>query len=148
MQKQPRSLVDLSLCGITDIDQLKQLTRFEAIRSRMSHVLDCQTQILVLGETRTWHDNGQLRELVQYRDDVRQGENYTWFNTGVLKSIYRYENGRLEGEQNVWYPDGSPCFKYYYVNGAHHGEYREWSSSGRVYSKFYDHGMIVGRSGW
>jgi hypothetical protein len=132
MSKQPRSLVDLSLCKINHIDQLKQLAQFEAIRERMFHVFDYKLQRYILGESKTWYDDGTLREHGYFRDGRLHGEYREWYFSGVPKTISQYKHGLHNGEHREWYLSGIPKLHVNYVDGYLQGEGCWWFSDGTI----------------
>ena len=128
----PESLVDICLRVITDLEHLKRLTQFESIRERMFHVFDHKLQQYLLGESKTWHANGTLREHAYYRDGRLHGKCREWYSTGMQRKISFFRRGVLNGEYRDWYPTGYPKSHINFADGRLYGECCWWFADGNV----------------
>ena len=74
----------------------------------------------VQGEYKSYHENGHLRSLVCYKDDILQGR-YTSY----------HDNGQME-------------YSCIMADGELHGEFKRWNSSGLLrMHMLYDQGEII-----
>jgi hypothetical protein len=83
---------------------------------------------------KTFHRNGQLREVVPLRDGRRHGVVRVWHKNGVLANEERYLNGFLHGVCRQWSEAGRLLGKYRMVHGT--GVQRTWHENGRLQLEF------------
>jgi antitoxin component YwqK of YwqJK toxin-antitoxin module len=101
------------------------------------------------GHYQRWHDNDQLAEEGDYRDDVKYGLFRSWRSDGSLLQEERYENGELTGEARSFFPDGKLMATTRYEKGKRHGLAVVYYENGqkRAEGKFRDdlyHGVWKG----
>ena len=83
---------------------------------------------------RTFHRNGQLRELVPLRNGRRHGVVRVWHKNGVQAGEETYQNGLLHGLCRQWNEAGRLLGKYRMVHGT--GVQRVWHENGRLQLEF------------
>ena len=81
----------------------------------------CQGQSPKLSVTREWWPDGTLRRESQSRGRILVGEYRTWYENGHPYEIRHYVNGREEGLQQAWTPDGYLYLNYEMKNGRRYG---------------------------
>lgn len=62
------------------------------------------------GVEKTFHENGALWEVFNYKDGKLEGLNKSYHENGNLESEGNYRNGRLHGEAKYYYPNGTRQF--------------------------------------
>ena len=67
------------------------------------------------GTYKAYYENGQLREICNYKDGKKEGGNIKYYNDGCIRIICNYKNDKLEGEYNKYY-DGKLFQKSFYKN--------------------------------
>lgn len=79
-----------------------------------------------------WHENGQLKKITTYQEDVKQGEQKVWYPNGVLFCSENYKDGKLDGAFERWHPNGQlkehVLFKNGEEEGLREGVAREWAT--------------------
>jgi hypothetical protein len=83
---------------------------------------------------KTFHRNGQLREVVPLRNGRRHGIVRVWHKNGVLANEERYQNGLLNGLCRQWSEAGRLLGEYRMVQGT--GVQRTWHENGRLQLEF------------
>ena len=83
---------------------------------------------------KTFHRNGELREVVPLRNGRRHGVVRVWHKNGVLANEERYQNGLLHGVCRQWSEAGRLLGKYRMVHGT--GVQRTWHENGRLQLEF------------
>lgn len=110
------------------------------------------------GECKSYHQNGNPRDIFYLKNGTITGEYRTYFESGQLQEVVIYNNGKPTGETEVFYENGSHryrvtldtvkhVFKYewFYENGnpkrleyktqtqnKKTGEYKEWYNDGQL----------------
>ena len=122
------------------------------------------------GAWTSWHENGQVLEVGQYRMGVetgdwswfddngqrvavgtfvegeREGVWTFWYSNGVKQMDARYEDGQGAGNWALYYEDGSPWAEGSYVDGEISGYWTIWDEFGELNPErtgFYEHGERV-----
>ena len=83
---------------------------------------------------KTFHRNGQLREIVPLRNGRRHGVVRVWHKNGVLANEEPYQSGLLHGLCRQWSETGRLLGKYRMVHGT--GVQRTWHENGRLQLEF------------
>lgn len=83
---------------------------------------------------KSYHRNGQLREVVPLRNGRRHGVVQVWHKNGVLANQEPYQNGLLHGICRQWNESGKLLGKYRMVHGT--GIQRAWHENGRLQLEF------------
>lgn len=111
------------------------------------------------GEYLWYHDNGQLRMRINYKNGKHHGEwssydrngqllsksnrkngkehgEWTYYDKdGNLRSITQFKNGKREGKAIYYYPNGNVESTGTHKNGWHEGEWVYYHENGEVRSK-------------
>ena len=68
-----------------------------------------------------YHQNGQIREIVNYLDGKLYGLRVLITKQGKIKEQENYINGKYYGLQMYFHDNGKPSIKITYLNGVKHG---------------------------
>jgi antitoxin component YwqK of YwqJK toxin-antitoxin module len=94
------------------------------------------------GEWSQWYKNGQLRDVVVYKNGQKDGYDQSWFKNGQKNSEIIWKNNRFAGPVTIWYLNGQMRLK---------GEFNElsaglislWFESGQMgYRGYFDRSQI------
>jgi len=58
------------------------------------------------GEYKHYWENGQLREICNYKDGKKEGTYKEYYENGQLREIYNYKDEKKEGKCIKYYNDG------------------------------------------
>jgi antitoxin component YwqK of YwqJK toxin-antitoxin module len=58
------------------------------------------------GEVKFYHNNGQLWEVSNWKNDNREGECKWYYDNGQLKAVRNYKDDKLEGECREYFENG------------------------------------------
>lgn len=83
---------------------------------------------------KTFHRNGQLREVVPLRNGRRHGVVRVWHKNGVLANEESYQNGLLHGLSRQWSESGKLLGKYRMTHGT--DVQRAWHENGKLQIEF------------
>lgn len=83
---------------------------------------------------RSFHRNGQLREVVPLHNGRRHGVVRVWHKNGVLANEESYQNGLLHGVSRQWNEVGKLLGKYRMTQGT--GVQRAWHENGKLQMEF------------
>ena len=73
-----------------------------------------------------------------------QGVYKQWHNNGQLYQIVIYKNGKREGVTKLWHTNGKLYRHAYYKNDLKDGEYKEWNGKGELINhKLYKDDKII-----
>lgn len=79
-----------------------------------------------------WCDNGDRKELIEYKDGEQHKREEWHCETGNQALSRQYDaDGKLHGEQKAWSVDGTLIEHSNYVAGAFDGLQQEWHANGR-----------------
>ena len=73
-------------------------------------------QVPYTGWTVMFYDNGQVKELSQYKDGKLRFKTY-WYESGQKKAEENYKDGKEDGPWNKWYQDGREWVRHTYKDG-------------------------------
>ncbi len=97
-------------------------------------------------ETSYW-DNGNLRNVLNYKDGEKDGQNKGYYQNGQLKEIGDYKKGTKKGEWKEYYDTGQLKSISSYKNGDLHGERKDYHKNGKLsYIANYNKGSSIGES--
>ncbi len=83
-----------------------------------------------------------------YKGQLFTGETQTYHLNGNLGSVEQFKNGRREGYSRKWFPDGIMAFESYHLGGVREGFVRSWWFNGNKRSEmFFVRGKAEG-TGW
>lgn len=79
-----------------------------------------------------YHQNGEVKAIGAYQNDLEEGhwEHFYW--TGVRRSEGRFTNGAYDGTWRYWYSDGALKAVVSYERGVRQGVWRTWYPNGVV----------------
>lgn len=105
--------------------------------NRKKHLLD---------STWKFYKGGFLKEIINYKKNIRNGEYLEYGDSGVLFSKSFYRNDTLQGERKIRYSSGELSFLYSYLNGNYHGKAYEFDKDSVIISIFnYNKGKLIRR---
>ena len=100
---------------------------------------------LFTGQALSYYTNGQLQNLTNLVDGLRDGECLAWYENGQQKESRSYRHGQQEGPQIGWWPNGNLQFKATCKADAYEGQVSEWYDNGHPFRILhYQHGQEVG----
>ena len=79
-----------------------------------------------------YFENGQLKSVYHYRNDMKHGEAIVYYPTGALKGEATFDNDKLEGIFFSYYENGNKEIQGSYANGILKGNW----------IKYYDNGVV------
>ena len=79
-----------------------------------------------------YFENGQLKSVYHYRNDMKHGEAIVYYPTGALKGETTFDNDELEGRVVSYYENGNKEIQGSYANGILKGNW----------IKYYDNGVV------
>lgn len=102
------------------------------------------------GDASTFHANGSLARLEQYKNGRRHGFTKHWFNNGTLAYEAYFQIGRRHGMSTSWWDNGNKRSETLYHNDHAEGVAWSWYSNGNKYKKYnYAAGQPIGlQQGW
>ena len=59
------------------------------------------------GEEKAYYDNGNLKSIFEYQNDVIHGKSKNWYDNGELEMEGNFKNGKKDGQGTWTNPDGS-----------------------------------------
>lgn len=78
------------------------------------------------GNWKFYHDNGAIKNTVEYISGLPNGKDLTYFSNGTLREEKYYLNGKLEGEYKLWYDKDKLDVTGSFKSGKKHGEWRKY----------------------
>ncbi len=85
--------------------------------------------------------NGQISNIVNYKDGLKNGEQTTFYSNGDIPSISYFKNGQPTGVHKHWHKNGYQSkIENYDEFGRNQGEFYRWDEKGRLteYAYFKD----------
>lgn len=98
-------------------------------------------------EQKTFHENGQVKEVFQMNDEGAKHGSYTsYYEDGTSYEISTYNNGKFTGIRKLHYPDGSlEIEEMYNENGELNGSYATYYKNGQIMvKKTYKNNILEG----
>jgi antitoxin component YwqK of YwqJK toxin-antitoxin module len=77
-----------------------------------------------------FYEDGLKRVEGYYRNDERDGRWNSWHDNGKLWSVANYKDGKLHGSQIVYYPNGNKYYEGRFENGLRKGVWKFWNEDG------------------
>lgn len=121
------------------------------------------------GEWKSWHENGQLRELCIYKNGKQEGMVKNWYDngqlqmegkkkggeftglcttyyeTGEIQTIVETKDGKFNGQLVRYYENGKEKEKCTYIEDQPDGQCSEWYNSGQKKIEFnFTNGQLNG----
>ncbi len=87
------------------------------------------------GTCKWFHENGQLRELSVWHNDLPTGKILIYHPNGQKSAEVNAINGKKEGKAMLWHENGQVKEILYYSNNMISGEYVSYHSNGQIYRK-------------
>tara|TARA_B100000700_G_C14918635_1_gene795952 strand:+ start:131 stop:784 length:654 start_codon:yes stop_codon:yes gene_type:complete len=84
---------------------------------------------------KSYYSNQQLKELINYKDGIRQGSYITYYQNGQINLKANFENGLYHGEWFTYYKNGQIYYKENYNSGQKNGEFIWYFYNGNIESK-------------
>ncbi len=90
------------------------------------------------GTFKEWHNNGKLKSIQEYKNNVINGKNYSYFYNGKPHQLFteykilnnRYDYNIYEGKYEIYYTDGKPQIIGNYKKGKLQGLYTQYYENG------------------
>lgn len=79
---------------------------------------------------------GKVTARYEMLDDQPDGTYTAYFPNGQIKQIVTYRNGTLEGPATTFFPSGQKEHEFSYVNGQVDGPYRTYSEVGTLLTEY------------
>lgn len=89
------------------------------------------------GEWKTYYENGNLQQLVNYKNGEPAGEAKFYYESGKIQQISIYKDGKLEGEIRMYSENGNLQQISNYKDGKLEGESRIYTESGKLQQILY-----------
>jgi antitoxin component YwqK of YwqJK toxin-antitoxin module len=89
------------------------------------------------GESKCWHENGQLHMQNTFRNGKLNGDRKFWYENGQLQLQEFYQDGKLNGKYSAWYDTGRINMLAFYRDEKFNGEVRVWNKDGKIRSCIY-----------
>ncbi|MES2847863.1 MAG: tetratricopeptide repeat protein [Bacteroidota bacterium] len=86
------------------------------------------------GEWLYYYKNGQLKQKLNYKDDVEEGLTEAWYSNGNKWYAENYVAGNVEGGAETYYYNGFLKNKIEYRAGEKNGVQKNYNSTGELYS--------------
>ena len=83
------------------------------------------------GKSKSWHENGELKQDIEWKNGLREGSHVSYHDNGEKESEATLLNGQPHGLYTVWDKDGNKINESRFVNGTHHGVRTQWHSNGQ-----------------
>jgi antitoxin component YwqK of YwqJK toxin-antitoxin module len=88
------------------------------------------------GKSITYYpDSGNTTEIIEYKNNIKDGVFLKYFPDGELMSEGTFSEGLLEGDFTVYFPDGNIEIKGKYKNGRKIGNWSYFTEDGRPISE-------------
>ncbi len=88
-----------------------------------------------------YYENGNLKTVTRYKDDLKNGVEKSYYPNGKLESIFTYKNGKQEGPYFFYYENGNIERAGNLSNGCPDGMYYEFTETGdSVFKRYLSNG--------
>lgn len=87
------------------------------------------------GEFKWFHENGKLKHIGEYSDNMEIGTHKWYFDNGELEAIENYSNGKLHGEYKEFNKNGKPSSETVFSNGLQNGLTKYYREDGSLHSE-------------
>jgi len=88
------------------------------------------------GEYKSYHANGQLLEICNYKNNKKEGEFIYYYENGQIELICNYKDGEIDGEYKEYYINGNLKELCTYKNYRKDGEYKLYHQNGQLQKKY------------
>ena len=101
--------------------------------------------VLITGELKILHENGQVKQLKTFKDGKLNGPRKLWYKSGKIMQEGNYIDGKTNGPRTVWYENGNIRAKGFYKDGGLDGTRKGWWENGNIKTEMnYKNGKING----
>jgi len=98
---------------------------------------------------RCWHENGQLRGEIYWKDGHQDGIDHGWYENGQLQWESHWKNGKQVGIQRHWYENGQLEQEFNWKNGEADGIVKSWHQNGQlILEEHWKDGKVDGIVKW
>ncbi len=84
------------------------------------------------GQVTWYHENGNIMQIVNYKNNSLYGLRKNYHEIGPLKSQYTYLDGKIEGEWVEYYENAKLSESGLYENGERKGPWKEYYRDGKL----------------
>ena len=88
--------------------------------------------VLVTGKIKSYHENGNLKAEINYKNGKAEGLAKAYYPNGNLESEGNYKDDKLEGLKKVYYENGNLQAEINYKNGKAEGLARAYYENGNL----------------
>lgn len=109
---------------------------------------------------RSFYLNGNIAELVMYKDGKQHGPHTGWYENGAKHFQMYFNRGRQSNISQSWHDNGKIKSEVFFKNGYRHGILKQWNRKGRLLGsclfdmgtgtarQWYENGNLKRRTGF
>jgi antitoxin component YwqK of YwqJK toxin-antitoxin module len=99
------------------------------------------------GISKIYFPSGSISEIINWKDDLKDGPWETYYTDGKLKMKGAFRNGDKEGPFVFYYNSGKVMIAGDYLEGHQHGTWNYYSDKGEIVkTEKYDKGILLDKS--
>jgi len=83
------------------------------------------------GKCVLWREDGQKYKECDYKEDIYHGKYEEWYTNGIKRLDCNYKEGKLDGKYEEWYFTGKKKKECNYKEDVYDGKYEEWYDNGK-----------------
>jgi len=83
------------------------------------------------GRFQIWHENGQKKGEVHFKDGKLDGLGSSWYENGKKRGEGQFKNGKLDGLYTTWYENGQKELEINYKGNTLEGLCIRWYENGQ-----------------
>ena len=87
------------------------------------------------GLSTRWHENGQKKREVNYKDGKLDGLLTLWYENGQKRGEVNHKDGKLDGLFTGWYENGQKKREINFKDGKQDGLFTQWYENGQKRGK-------------
>ncbi len=84
------------------------------------------------GIIKWYHENGNIFQIVNYKEGVLNGKRQVYFENGKLKNETTYVDGKMNGKWKEIYENGKLKESGFYENGEKEGSWKTFYTNGKL----------------
>ena len=84
------------------------------------------------GELKIWFENGQIREISNWKKGIQEGMYEVYYENGQLEEKVNWINGKRNGKLERWYKNGQKEQEIFFKNGQEDGDVLQWHQNGKT----------------
>jgi antitoxin component YwqK of YwqJK toxin-antitoxin module len=96
------------------------------------------------GTKKYYFDTGELKSIVQYKDNKKTGVSETFYKTGEKQYDIPYVDGMKHGVVKWYYKDGKVYRETNYIKGKKDGYQKKFWENGKIKSEFFYKNDLLG----